>query len=117
MVRCPRFWIFNRTGFYGKGLIRNEMYISRLIGMPGQLVEALPVDILSHDTVEAKLLQPAVNVNVTLYEEMLNFGFFFWWLGGTKMAKPTWRCCLNLGKCVFFWGEHMANRTTRSSHG
>lgn len=37
--------------------------------MPGQLVEALPVDILSHDTVEAKLLQPAVNVNVTLYED------------------------------------------------
>ena len=24
-----QFWIFNRTGFYGKGLIRNEMYISR----------------------------------------------------------------------------------------
>lgn len=65
-----QFWIFNRTGFYGKGLIRNEMYISRLIGMPGQLVEALPVDILSHDTVEAKLLQPAVNVNVTLYEDV-----------------------------------------------
>ena len=41
--------------------------------MPGRLVEALPVDILSHDTVEAKLLQPAVNVNVTLYEEI--------WLG------------------------------------
>ena len=74
MHERPRFWIFNRTGFYGKGLIRNEMYISRLIGMPGQLVEALPVDILSHDTVEAKLLQPAVNVNVTLYEEMF---FFF----------------------------------------
>eukprot|EP00913_Durusdinium_trenchii_P009937 g9326.t1 len=59
-----QFWIFNRTGFYGKGLIRNEMYISRLIGSPGRLVEALPIDILSHDTVEAKLLQPAVNVNV-----------------------------------------------------
>jgi len=65
-----QFWIFNRTGFYGKGLIRNDMYISRLIGMPGELVEALPVDILSHDTVEAKLLQPAVNVNVTLYEDV-----------------------------------------------
>ncbi|CAK9089493.1 Peptidylprolyl isomerase [Durusdinium trenchii] len=65
-----QFWIFNRTGFYGKGLIRNEMYISRLIGSPGRLVEALPIDILSHDTVEAKLLQPAVNVNVTLYEDV-----------------------------------------------
>lgn len=81
------------------------MYISRLIGMPGQLVEALPVDILSHDTVEAKLLQPTVNVNVTLYEEMLNFVFFFGGWGGTKMANPTWRCCLNLGKSDFFWGN------------
>ena len=26
--------------------------------------------------------------------------------GGTKMANPTWRCCLNLGKFVFFWGTH-----------
>lgn len=65
-----QFWIFNRTGFYGKGLVRNFMYISRLIGMPGRLVEALPIDILSHDTVEAKLLQPAVDIGVTLYEDV-----------------------------------------------
>jgi len=65
-----QFWVFNRVGFYGKGLMRNEMYISRLIGMPGDLVEALPVDILSHDTVEAKLLQPAVQSSVTLYEDV-----------------------------------------------
>ena len=91
----PRFWIFNRTGFYGKGLIRNEMYISRLIGMPGQLVEALPVDILSHDTVEAKLLQPAVNVNVTLYEEMLNV-FLDGWGSQREGDSPK----LNM---VFLW--------------
>merc|ERR1711998_164800 len=59
------FYIFNRVGFYGKGLIRNEMYIERIIGAPGQLLEALPIDILSHDTVEAKLLQPAINLDVT----------------------------------------------------
>jgi hypothetical protein len=65
-----QFWIFNRVGFYGKGLVRNEMYISRMIGMPGSPVEALPVDILSHDTVEAKLLQPAIAAGVTLYEDV-----------------------------------------------
>lgn len=65
-----QFWIFNRVGFYGKGLIRNDTYISRLIGTPGNLIEALPVDILSHDTVEAKLLQPAVASGVTLYEDV-----------------------------------------------
>ncbi|CAE7555483.1 unnamed protein product [Symbiodinium natans] len=65
-----QFWIFNRVGFYGKGLIRNDLYIPRLIGRPGSVIEALPIDILSHDTVEAKLLQPAIDVDVTLYEDV-----------------------------------------------
>mmetsp|Transcript_72456 Transcript_72456/g.169717 ORF Transcript_72456/g.169717 Transcript_72456/m.169717 type:complete len:1103 (-) Transcript_72456:61-3369(-) len=65
-----QFWIFNRVGFYGKGLIRNDLYIPRLIGWPGSVIEALPIDILSHDTVEAKLLQPAIDVDVTLYEDV-----------------------------------------------
>jgi hypothetical protein len=65
-----QFWVFNRVGFYGKGLIRNDMYISRLIGRPGSVIEALPIDILSHDTVEAKLLQPAIASDVTLYEDV-----------------------------------------------
>ncbi|CAE8619086.1 unnamed protein product, partial [Polarella glacialis] len=67
-----QFWIFNRVGFYGKGLIRNETYISRLIGKPGSVIEALPIDILSHDTVEAKLLQPGIAGDVTLYEVSVN---------------------------------------------
>eukprot|EP00927_Polykrikos_kofoidii_P011821 TRINITY_DN15053_c0_g1_i1.p1 TRINITY_DN15053_c0_g1~~TRINITY_DN15053_c0_g1_i1.p1 ORF type:complete len:1197 (-),score=178.02 TRINITY_DN15053_c0_g1_i1:19-3090(-) len=65
-----QFWIFGRVGFYGKGLIRNEMYLERLIGTPNRPVEALPIDILSHDTVEAKLLKPAVVLEVTLYEDV-----------------------------------------------
>lgn len=65
-----QFWIFNRVGFYGKGLVRNDLYITRLIGRPGSVMEALPIDILSHDTVEAKLLQPAIDADVTLYEDV-----------------------------------------------
>jgi len=65
-----QFWIFNRVGFYGKGLIRNDLYIPRLIGKPGSVIEALPIDILSHDTVEAKLLQPGIAIDVTLYEDV-----------------------------------------------
>eukprot|EP00439_Symbiodinium_sp_Y106_P044984 s1840_g5.t1 len=49
-----QFWIFNRVGFYGKGLVRNDLYIPRLIGRPGS----------------AKLLQPAIDVDVTLYEDV-----------------------------------------------
>jgi len=63
-----QFWVYDRVGFYGKGLVRNDMYIERIIGTPGNVLEALPVDILSHDTVEAKLLQPAIAPEVTLYE-------------------------------------------------
>lgn len=65
-----QFWIFNRVGFYGKGLVRNDLYMTRLIGKPGQVIEALPIDILSHDTVEAKLLQPGIAIDVTLYEDV-----------------------------------------------
>eukprot|EP00929_Paragymnodinium_shiwhaense_P067525 TRINITY_DN33977_c0_g1_i1.p1 TRINITY_DN33977_c0_g1~~TRINITY_DN33977_c0_g1_i1.p1 ORF type:complete len:1124 (-),score=179.86 TRINITY_DN33977_c0_g1_i1:84-3455(-) len=65
-----QFWVFDRVGFYGKGLIRNDMYLERAIGVPGQVLEALPVDILSHDTVEAKLLHPGVAHEVTLYEDV-----------------------------------------------
>eukprot|EP00928_Gymnodinium_smaydae_P019825 TRINITY_DN17635_c0_g2_i1.p1 TRINITY_DN17635_c0_g2~~TRINITY_DN17635_c0_g2_i1.p1 ORF type:complete len:1148 (-),score=208.64 TRINITY_DN17635_c0_g2_i1:45-3488(-) len=65
-----QFWLFDRTGFYGKGLVRNDMYIERVIGVPGNVLEALPIDILSHDTVEAKLLQPGIALDVTLYEDI-----------------------------------------------
>mmetsp|Transcript_35944 Transcript_35944/g.84168 ORF Transcript_35944/g.84168 Transcript_35944/m.84168 type:complete len:1170 (+) Transcript_35944:62-3571(+) len=62
--------IYGRVGFYGKGLVRNDMYINRVIGTPTTLVEALPIDILSHDTVEAKLMQPGIAYEVTLYEDV-----------------------------------------------
>mmetsp|Transcript_37997 Transcript_37997/g.88793 ORF Transcript_37997/g.88793 Transcript_37997/m.88793 type:complete len:1125 (+) Transcript_37997:104-3478(+) len=62
--------IYDRVGFYGKGLVRNDMYINRVIGIPSHVVEALPFEILSHDTVEAKLLQPALAHEVTLYEDV-----------------------------------------------
>merc|ERR1719284_912161 len=44
--------------------------MTRLIGKPGNVIEALPIDILSHDTVEAKLLQPCIAIEVTLYEDV-----------------------------------------------
>ena len=53
------FRIMNRFGFYGKGIVDNEMYIDRIIGTPDKPIEALPVDIMSHDTIEALYLNPA----------------------------------------------------------
>eukprot|EP00811_Abedinium_folium_P001093 NODE_109_length_3629_cov_7.384923.p1 GENE.NODE_109_length_3629_cov_7.384923~~NODE_109_length_3629_cov_7.384923.p1 ORF type:complete len:1157 (+),score=349.21 NODE_109_length_3629_cov_7.384923:68-3538(+) len=62
--------IYDRVGFYGKGLVRNQMYIDRVIGKPNQPLEALPIEILSHDTVEAKLMQPCIAYQVTLFEDV-----------------------------------------------
>jgi hypothetical protein len=69
--------IFQRHGFYGKGLFDNEMMIKSVIGTrPAkqadgtyQALEALPVDIMSHDTFEAKILKPCFVSEVMLREE------------------------------------------------
>jgi hypothetical protein len=69
--------IFQRHGFYGKGLFDNEMMIKSVIGIRPkkqpdgtyQALEALPVDIMSHDTFEAKILKPCFVSEVLLREE------------------------------------------------
>jgi hypothetical protein len=69
--------IFQRHGFYGKGLFDNEMMIKSVIGGRPvkqedgtyQALEALPVDIMSHDTFEAKILKPCFVSEVLLREE------------------------------------------------
>jgi hypothetical protein len=69
--------IFQRHGFYGKGLFDNEMMIKSVIGVRPvkledgtyQALEALPVDIMSHDTFEAKILKPCFVSEVILREE------------------------------------------------
>jgi hypothetical protein len=69
--------IFGRHGFYGKGLFDNNMMIGSVIGSrPAKekgghykALEALPIDIMSHDTFEAKILKPCFIPDVRLREE------------------------------------------------
>ena len=56
-------------GFFGKGLLDCEKYIAKCIGTPEVLVEALPVDIMSHDTPEGFLLRPCFADHVIMEEE------------------------------------------------
>jgi len=56
-------------GFFGKGLLDCEKYIQLVIGRPDKLVEALPVDIMSHDTPEGFLLRPCFCDHVIMEEE------------------------------------------------
>jgi len=71
------FSIFRRHGFYGKGFIDNELMLRSVIGRKPEpkadgtyeALEALPVDIMSHDTFEAKILRPCYIPDVALLEE------------------------------------------------
>ena len=50
--------LFGQSGFFGKALINNKLYIEHVIGNKDNLIERVPVDVLSHDTFEAALLKP-----------------------------------------------------------
>lgn len=60
--------ILNQSGFYGKGLIKNSVYIEKCIGTPENPVEVVPVDVLSHDTFEAAVVSPLFAGDVYLRE-------------------------------------------------
>ncbi|KAH3787213.1 hypothetical protein DPMN_165333 [Dreissena polymorpha] len=50
--------LFEQSSFFGKALIKNKLYIDYVIGSKDDLIERVPVDVLSHDTFEAALLKP-----------------------------------------------------------
>ncbi|KAL4231884.1 hypothetical protein ACF0H5_009460 [Mactra antiquata] len=50
--------LFDQSSYFGKALIKNRLYIDFVIGCKENLIERVPVDVLSHDTFEAALLRP-----------------------------------------------------------
>lgn len=58
-----------RFGAYGKGIANNEIYINKFIGTLKTPKETLPLNILSHDTIEALYLNPAYAPNLHFYEK------------------------------------------------
>lgn len=60
--------ILGESGFYGKGLIRNAIYIEKCLGTRDHLIESVPIDVLSHDTFEAAVLRPLYCGEVHLLE-------------------------------------------------
>ncbi|ESO91079.1 hypothetical protein LOTGIDRAFT_163607 [Lottia gigantea] len=59
---------FSQSSFFGKGLIKNSVYIENVIGRRNNLIERVPIDVLSHDTFEASLLRPLYAGSVYLLE-------------------------------------------------
>eukprot|EP00928_Gymnodinium_smaydae_P048292 TRINITY_DN3227_c0_g2_i1.p1 TRINITY_DN3227_c0_g2~~TRINITY_DN3227_c0_g2_i1.p1 ORF type:complete len:2828 (-),score=613.09 TRINITY_DN3227_c0_g2_i1:118-8028(-) len=60
--------LLGQCGFYGKGLIKNSLYISKCLGTPENPLEVVPINVLSHDTFEASVLQPLYAHDLTLKE-------------------------------------------------
>ncbi|XP_069139269.1 uncharacterized protein [Argopecten irradians] len=69
--------LLDRCSFYGKGLIRNSMYIDRVIGRKGALIELVPIDILSHDTYEATVMNPLF-VSAVAFSEQPPLNYIAW---------------------------------------
>jgi len=61
--------LMGRSGFYGKGLIQNRLYIRGVLGTRERPLEKVPIDVLSHDTFEAGALSPLYVNSVSLLEE------------------------------------------------
>ena len=53
-------YMMGRCGFFGKGLLKNDLYILTMLGDPitKEPSERVPIDVLSHDTYEAAALCP-----------------------------------------------------------
>jgi hypothetical protein len=56
------------SSFFGKGLINNEKYITKCIGLPDNIIEYVPSNALSHDTFEATCLPVLYIDDNVLYE-------------------------------------------------
>ena len=57
------------SAFFGKGLINNKKYIDKCIGRPGNLIEYVPINALSHDTFESMCMSVLFIPEVSLYED------------------------------------------------
>lgn len=60
--------LLGQSGFFGKGLIQNKIYIENVIGNRHNVLERVPIDVLSHDTFEAACLRPLYASSVLLLE-------------------------------------------------
>lgn len=83
--------LLGQCSFFGKGLLRNDQYIKHVIAEGAEnLKEALPIDVLSHDTFEAALLKAYYVPEVHLLEAP-PMNFITW-----HLRERRW----NLGCCA-----------------
>jgi len=57
-----------KSSFFGKGLIKNSEYARCCLGTRDNLIESVPIDVLSHDTFEAAVSEVMYCNSVQLFE-------------------------------------------------
>jgi membrane glycosyltransferase len=88
--------LLGQSAYFGKAMIKNKIYIERVIGTRENPIERVPIDVLSHDTFEAALLQPLYAGSVHLLEAP-SFNFVTW-----NIRERRW----NRGEvllAMYFW--------------
>jgi len=88
--------LFGRSSFFGKGLIKNSTYRRLCLGTRENLIESVPIDVLSHDTFEAAVTSPLYCSSVYLLEAPCH-NYITW-----DIRERRW----NLGElllAMYFW--------------
>lgn len=88
--------LLGQCSFFGKGMIKNRVYIDNVIGSRENLIERVPIDVLSHDTFEAALLKPYYASSIYLLEAP-SFNYITW-----NIRERRW----NRGEillAMYFW--------------
>lgn len=69
--------LFGQLVYFGKVMIKNKVYIDRVIGMRENLIERVFIDVLSYDIFEVVILQ-FFYVGFIYFLEVLLYNFVIW---------------------------------------
>ena len=107
--------LYGKSPFFGKGLLRNKAYYEKCLGGPEAVREAVPVDVLSHDTYEAAVMNTLFVPDIYLIEDACS-NFVSWssremrWNKGELiLAAHFWPG--TFGKCVRWFQKHVVGMT------
>lgn len=88
--------LLGQCGYFGKALLKNKPYIEKVIGTRDNIIERVPIDVLSHDTFEAAVLKPYYARGVYL-KEAPSLNYITW-----DIREKRW----NRGEIIlsmYFW--------------
>ena len=98
--------LLRQSGYFGKALLKNDTYIRNVIGTRQNLIERIPINVLSHDTFEAAILKPMYINDIYLIESPC-YNYVSWYLRETRWNKGE------LILATYFWRKIFGNCVKR----